>query len=103
MLKLLSSQKYNSGRRPSQHKIGETSFLTDNKGAIPSNVLTLSNTAARTTRTKDTAASKGLPLHPARMPIGPARVLHQVSDQAPRPGARPLRWAVTRLARRRRS
>ena len=39
MLKLLSSQKYNAGRRPSQHKIGEKSFLTDNKGAIPSNVL----------------------------------------------------------------
>lgn len=33
---LLKRKKYNSGYRPSQHKIGKNSFLTDNKGAIPS-------------------------------------------------------------------
>ena len=30
---------YNSGQRPSEHYIGETSFLTDNGGSIPPNVL----------------------------------------------------------------
>jgi RHS repeat-associated protein len=39
MQDLLRTQSYNSGKRPSGHKIGETSFLTDNGGAIPSSVL----------------------------------------------------------------
>jgi DNA modification methylase len=69
MLKLLSSKKYNAGRRPSQHKIGERSFLTNNKGAIPSNVLRLSNT--QTNDPYQTYCRKHeLPMHPARMPIG---------------------------------
>src|SRR5437870_5398281 len=45
MLKLLASQKYNAGRRPSEHDIGATSFLRNNNGAIPSNVITLTNTS----------------------------------------------------------
>jgi hypothetical protein len=49
MLKLLASGKYNGGRRPSQHLIGRSSFLRDNSGAIPSNVLTLANTKATDT------------------------------------------------------
>src|SRR5208337_3715662 len=44
MLRLLRTGKYNSGKRPSQHTIGEKSFLTNNNGAIPSNVLSFSNT-----------------------------------------------------------
>jgi hypothetical protein len=40
MKSLLASGKYNSGRRPSEHLIGAKSFLTDNGGAIPPNVLT---------------------------------------------------------------
>ena len=39
MKKLLKNQKYNAGPRPSEHVIGETSFLTDNGGAIPPSVL----------------------------------------------------------------
>jgi DNA modification methylase len=39
MKKLLRTKTYNSGARPSGHVIGETSFLADNGGAIPSNVL----------------------------------------------------------------
>lgn len=35
MTKLLKTGKYNSGRRPSEHKIGTKSFLKDNGGAIP--------------------------------------------------------------------
>jgi DNA methylase len=69
MLKLLKSGKYNSGTRPSQHTIGKKSFLTNNSGAIPSNVLTFSNTSngdsyQRYCRKHD------LELHPARMHTG---------------------------------
>lgn len=39
MKKLLATKTYNSGRRPSEHHIGKTSFLKNNRGAIPSNVL----------------------------------------------------------------
>lgn len=42
MRNLLDRQTYNSGLRPSQHNIGAKSFLKDNGGAIPSNVLSLS-------------------------------------------------------------
>ena len=66
MLQLLKSKKYNAGKRPSEHSIGETSFLKNNKGAIPSNVLTLANT-----RTNDDyqiyCRENNLPMHPARM------------------------------------
>ena len=68
MLKLLGNRKYNSGRRPSEHAIGATSFLRRNNGAIPSNVLTLANTSStddylRYCKTHD------LQPHPARQPI----------------------------------
>ena len=36
---LLIKGTYNAGLRPSEHHIGEKSFLTNNKGAIPPNVL----------------------------------------------------------------
>lgn len=39
MRKLLERGTYNPGTRPSEHQIGETSFLADNGGAIPPNVL----------------------------------------------------------------
>jgi DNA modification methylase len=39
MRKLLSRGTYNAGPRPSQHRIGERSFLADHGGAIPSNLL----------------------------------------------------------------
>ncbi|WP_155970241.1 DNA-methyltransferase [Nitrospira japonica] len=67
MLRLLSSNKYNSGHRPSQHRIGEKSFLKNNNGAIPSNVLILSNTNSTDPYLKY-CRKEGLPLHPARMP-----------------------------------
>lgn len=44
MKKLLKKQQYNSGLRPSGHNISPTAFLKDHGGAIPANVLTLSNT-----------------------------------------------------------
>jgi DNA modification methylase len=39
MKDLLKRGTYNSGRRPSEHHIGERSFLVDNGGGIPPNVL----------------------------------------------------------------
>lgn len=39
MRKLLRKGTYSSGRRPSEHKVGVRSFLADNGGAIPPNVL----------------------------------------------------------------
>jgi site-specific DNA-methyltransferase (cytosine-N4-specific) len=67
MKKLLRTGKYNAGRRPSEYKIGETSFLRDNTGAIPSNVLSISNTGS-SDEYQTFCRSNELPLHPARMP-----------------------------------
>jgi site-specific DNA-methyltransferase (cytosine-N4-specific) len=69
MLKLLRSKKYSAGRRPSEHRIGTTSFLRNNKGAIPSNVITLTNTDNRNQYMSYCRAAGHAP-HPARMPIG---------------------------------
>jgi site-specific DNA-methyltransferase (cytosine-N4-specific) len=69
MRKLLSNGKYNAGTRPSQHDIGAKSFLTDNGGAIPSNVITLSNTLA-TDGYQHYCRDQGIKPHPARMPLG---------------------------------
>lgn len=66
MQKLLERGSYNAGSRPSGFDIGETSFLKDNGGAIPPNVITVSNTS---THTAYASACKRLNvrLHPARM------------------------------------
>lgn len=68
MKRLLETEKYNSGKRPSEHSIGEESFFTNNKGAIPSNVLISSNTHANTNYQKY-CREKNITPHPARMPI----------------------------------
>ena len=46
MRKLLKTKAYNSGHRPSEHLIGTDSFLTDNGGSVPPNVITAANTRA---------------------------------------------------------
>lgn len=69
MEKLLRRQAYNGGPRPSQHKIGEKSFLTDNGGAIPPNVLEFSNTVS-TDDYRRHCTENDIRLHPARMPTG---------------------------------
>ena len=71
MNELLAKRKYNSGKRPSEHHIGETSFLKNNGGAIPSNVLVFSNTSNGDSY-QEYCRQKQLPLHPARMPAGVA-------------------------------
>lgn len=68
MLRLLQTRKYNAGARPSEHHIGAKSFLRNNKGAIPSNVITLSNTASSDEYLRYCRTNKLQP-HPARMPI----------------------------------
>jgi len=72
MLRLLKRQSYNGGRRPSEHHINPTSFLTDNQGAIPSNVLTISNTRSHESY-QSYCRAQGLQMHPARMPEELAR------------------------------
>lgn len=69
MQHLLKTQKYNAGKRPSEHHIGQTSFLQDNDGAIPSNVLAMANTQASSNYQRYCRVLD-IPLHPARMPIG---------------------------------
>lgn len=69
MLKLLGSKKYNAGKRPSEHHIGKCSFLQNNKGAIPSNVLTLANTSANDDYL-NFCRKQGFQPHPSRMPVG---------------------------------
>jgi DNA modification methylase len=66
MKKLLTRQSYNSGKRPSEHKIGAKSFLNNNGGAIPSNVLSISNTDVDDYIRF--CEMHGLVPHPARMP-----------------------------------
>jgi site-specific DNA-methyltransferase (cytosine-N4-specific) len=69
MRELLRSGSYNHGRRPSEHNIGKTSFLKDNAGAIPSNVLEYANTSSTDSYLRYCKKHK-IELHPARMPIG---------------------------------
>ncbi len=77
MQKLLKTQKYNSGKRPSEHHIGDTSFLSNNGGAIPSNVIGYevpdSLLASSNTESADPyhnyCRARGLTPHPARMPL----------------------------------
>lgn len=68
MKNLLKNQKYNSGKRPSEHNIGEKSFLTDNGGAIPSNVISLPNSVSNDPYLRYCRANN-LKFHPARMPL----------------------------------
>ncbi|MEI9978400.1 MAG: site-specific DNA-methyltransferase [Edaphobacter sp.] len=86
MNKLLEKGTYNSGLRPSEFNIGETSFLKNNSGAIPPNVLaasivdTMAEIAAdpmnvfsiANTKSNDPyqvhCREKNVTPHPARMP-----------------------------------
>ena len=69
MEELLKRQSYNTGKRPSEHNIGQKSFLKDNSGSIPSNLITLANTKANSDYLRYCRRHKLQP-HPARMPSG---------------------------------
>lgn len=85
MKSLLRTKKYNAGVRPSEHKINATSFLADNGGAIPPNVLQdMHETEAvnnillgsNTESSDDYHAyckANNLTPHPARMPLSLAK------------------------------
>ena len=64
---LLKTKRYNAGRRPSEHVIGEESFLSDNGGAIPPNVIVESNTSSADPYLS-LCKELGIRPHPARMP-----------------------------------
>ena len=68
MKQLIKGKKYNSGKRPSGHNVGEKSFYTDNGGAIPTNVLHIPNTTSNGPY-NDFCKNKNIKHHPARMPI----------------------------------
>lgn len=67
MKDLLKSKKYNSGKRPSEHIIGDNSFLNNNGGSIHPNVLTISNTISNDEYI-NYCKNNNIQLHPARMP-----------------------------------
>ena len=72
MRKLLATKTYNSGHRPSEHSIGTESFLRDNGGAVPPNVITAANTRASDPYLAYCKENDIRP-HPARMPEQVAR------------------------------
>ncbi len=67
MKRLIKSGKYNPGQRPSEHVIGERSFLRDNGGAIPPNVIKAANTSS-TDSYLEYCREENLEPHPSRMP-----------------------------------
>lgn len=69
MQRLIKRGTYNSGRRPSDHKVSESGFLSDNGGSIPASALTFSNTASPKNY-RDWCALNGIRPHPARMQPG---------------------------------
>lgn len=85
MLSLLEAGKYNAGRRPSEHVIGNSSFLNRYDGSISHNVLELTSMndqdqrlpfsmlSIANTKSNDfysrECKRRGLLPHPARMPL----------------------------------
>jgi len=86
MKALLARKNYNSGKRPSEHKISEKAFLKDNKGSImhnvieleqidderdprlPKNMLSFANTSSNDFFSSE-CRQRGIKIHPARMPL----------------------------------
>ncbi len=66
MQKLLATQQYNRGDRPSGHKISDR-FTNDNGGSIPSNLLKASNTNSADSYL-ELCRNYNLSPHPARFP-----------------------------------
>jgi site-specific DNA-methyltransferase (cytosine-N4-specific) len=88
MTRLLERGTYNSGTRPSEHSVGEASFLKNNGGSIPPNVLVppqeelpsallpVANTASDDPYQRY-CRDHGVTPHPARMPIALAEFFIQ--------------------------
>ncbi|MFP5270456.1 DNA-methyltransferase [Coleofasciculus sp.] len=122
---LISTGRYNAGKRPSEHKIGETSFLKDCGGSIAHNLFELEDMDAQrkvrlpniynafsfsNSNSNDffsrTCKKKGITPHPARMPMGLAaffiEFLTEPSDLVldPFAGSNTTGYAAARLNRR---
>jgi site-specific DNA-methyltransferase (cytosine-N4-specific) len=82
MRKLLKTQRYNAGRRPSGHVISDRGFLNDHGGAIAPNVIDLEMDQSKLpgallkfsgtvwdTRYRQFCQKHGSTPHPARMPM----------------------------------
>lgn len=67
MQRILKGKKYNSGHRPSGHKVSQEGFYKDNGGSISPNVLAIPNAKSRNDRYRKYCIDNGLPVHPARM------------------------------------
>jgi hypothetical protein len=65
-MKRLLKKGYNKGRRPSGHVVSDK-WQKDHGGAIPKNLLTMSNTASNDVYQRS-CRDAGIPLHPARFP-----------------------------------
>lgn len=68
MKRLLKTKQFNAGKRPSEHHISEESFAVDHGGAIPPNVLLISNTSANDPY-QEYCRENEIEFHPARMPV----------------------------------
>jgi site-specific DNA-methyltransferase (cytosine-N4-specific) len=78
---LLKRQSYNAGKRPSEHEINTTSFLTNNGGAIAPNVLALANSESNSAYIRR-CKENNLKLHPARFPVAFAEFfIHFLTDE----------------------
>lgn len=123
MQNLLKNQRYNAGKRPSQHAIGAQSFLSDNSGSImhnvieveqidesrevrlPGNVFSIANTQSNDYFLRR-CREMGLAPHPARMPLGIAsffiEFLTEPGDLVldPFAGSNTTGFSAERLARR---
>jgi site-specific DNA-methyltransferase (cytosine-N4-specific) len=79
MKRLVASGSYNRGRRPSGHVVRE-GFTEDRGGAIPPNLLTISNTA-NDTAYMEGCQKRGVRPHPARFPEElPAFFIEMLTD-----------------------
>lgn len=67
MDRLLKRGKYNHGTRPSEHVIGEKSFLQDHSGSIPGSTFILGN-AQNSSQYVEWCNDRRVCIHPARMP-----------------------------------
>jgi DNA modification methylase len=65
-MKRLLKKGYNKGRRPSGHIVSDK-WQKDHGGAIPKNLLAISNTASNDVYQRS-CREAGIPLHPARFP-----------------------------------
>ncbi len=67
MERLIERQSYNTGLRPSGHKIGEGFLKSQSSGSIPGSVLVIPN-SKESPQYRAWCRENGLPQHPARMP-----------------------------------